>query len=87
MSITEQLLAIESEAQAAIKDIEKQNAELTIIAQKKLQKRIAEIEADGKDEISLMAAETESHTARRIEEVKEKYRKKIFYDILYGEGI
>ncbi|MCL2199440.1 MAG: hypothetical protein FWB80_10995 [Defluviitaleaceae bacterium] len=84
MTITEQLLTIESEAQEAIKDIEKQNAELTKAAQKSLQKKIAQIEAKGTEEIKRIAMESENHTARRIEEVKEKYRKKMLHDVLYG---
>ncbi|MCL2578369.1 MAG: hypothetical protein FWE27_10070 [Defluviitaleaceae bacterium] len=101
LTITEQLLALESEAQEAMNDIAKENACLARQAQENLTKKIAAIESDGTEAIRLLVNEAETHTAARIALIQEEYRAKtekldftgkrenlrgkIFHDVLYGE--
>jgi len=75
-AITEQLLAIEIEAQEAMKDIEKENAHLAHSAQENLARRIAAIENEGAETIKLLVCETEKQTAEKIAQVQEEYRVK-----------
>ncbi|MCL1883370.1 MAG: hypothetical protein FWF81_06445 [Defluviitaleaceae bacterium] len=75
-SITEQMLALESDAQEAMKDIEKEIVFYTKNMQDSLAKRITEIESDGAETIKRLISETEKHTAARISQVQEEYLKK-----------
>jgi len=100
-TITEQLLALESEAQEAMNDIAKENAILTRKTQENLAKKISAIESDGAETIRRLVNEAETHTAARIALIQEEYhaktemlhnagqnknlRGKIFHDVLYGE--
>ncbi|MCL2386124.1 MAG: hypothetical protein FWC89_01105 [Defluviitaleaceae bacterium] len=73
-TITEQLLAIESEAQEAMNDITKENAHLAFKAQEELERRVANIENEGAEAIRRLVLETERHTAARIAYVQDEYR-------------
>ena len=100
-TITEQLLAIESEAQEAMNTIAKENSYLITKAKEDLSQRIARLETEGAEKIRRLVLETEKHTAARIARVQEEYRNKadafeaeyrsgrlrgkIFHDVLYGE--
>ncbi|MCL2357156.1 MAG: hypothetical protein FWC70_08370 [Defluviitaleaceae bacterium] len=72
----EQLLAIESEAQEAMLDIEKETADLTHGAHEKLARRIAEIEREGADTVRRIASESERETAAKIALAQEEWREK-----------
>lgn len=92
---------MESEAIEAMKDIEKETAEITARSRENLRRRITAIEADGTEEIRRIARETEEHTSAEIARVKEEYREKsgsvakdfekknlrgkLFHDVLYGK--
>lgn len=96
----EQLLALESEAQTAMHDIEKETAQVSRGAQERLARRIAAIEADGAEAVRRLVRESEKHTAARIAQVNEEFaaksaafeeefrrknlRGKIFHDVLHG---
>ena len=72
-TIIEQLLAIESEAQEAMKDIEKENLRLNETMQENLSKRISAIENEGAEKIKRLVSEAENHTAERIAQIQEEY--------------
>ncbi|MCL2224597.1 MAG: hypothetical protein FWB96_06495 [Defluviitaleaceae bacterium] len=73
---TEQLLALESEAQEAMNDIAKESAHMAQQAQETLTTKIAAIENDGAETIRNLVNEAETHTAARIALVNEEYRTK-----------
>jgi len=70
----EQLLALESEAQEAMKDIEKETADITKSTHESLSKRIAAIESEGAEKIKQLTIETENYTVERITQIQEEYR-------------
>ncbi|MCL2049756.1 MAG: hypothetical protein FWG87_13635 [Defluviitaleaceae bacterium] len=78
-AILEQLLAMESEAQEAMKDIEKETASLSQTTLDNLTAKVTAIENEGAEKIKLLVSELESHTAEQITGVQEEYRIK-------GEG-
>lgn len=69
-------MALESDAQQAMNDIAKENANITNRAREGLAKRIAAIESDGEDAIKRLLRESEDHTAKRIALIQEEYRAK-----------
>ena len=75
--ITIQLLAIESEAQEAMKAIEKENAQLVQKAREELARRVAEIEKDGEAAIRKLQREAKTDTVSQIERIREEYRHKV----------
>jgi Skp family chaperone for outer membrane proteins len=62
----EQLLAIESEAQDAMKDIAKENEQLTQKARQDLARRVAVIEHEGAEAIRRIVRETDTQTMEKI---------------------
>ncbi|MCL1845305.1 MAG: hypothetical protein FWF77_05325 [Defluviitaleaceae bacterium] len=72
----EQLLAIESDAQEAMNDIEKETAVLAQSAREGLARRIAEIEREGTEAIHRLAVEAELDTATQIARAQEEWREK-----------
>ncbi|MCL1842849.1 MAG: hypothetical protein FWF79_03475 [Defluviitaleaceae bacterium] len=97
-TITEQLLAIEGEARAAMHSIEKENAQLSDKAEEALGQKIARLELEGEKRITQFIIEAEKDTAARIARIHEEYciksktfiadedaqRGKIFHDVLYA---
>jgi len=74
--ITEQLMAIESEAQEAMNAMTKENAHLARKAEEDLAIRIAQIEQGGAEAIRRLGREADSETAARIAIIEEEYMTK-----------
>jgi hypothetical protein len=74
--LTEQLLALESEAQEAMNDIAKETAHISQRAQESLAQKINAIESDGAETIRLLTNEAETYTAAQISLVQREFAKK-----------
>ena len=74
--LTEQLLAIESEAQEAMNAMAKESARLARKAEEDLAARIAKIEREGAEAIRQLGYDTEGNAAARIAEIQDEYRHK-----------
>lgn len=72
----EHLLAIETEAQEAMHDIEKESAVIKQNAQENLARRIAEIEREGAETVRNFVRESEKDTAAKIARAREEWRAK-----------
>ena len=74
--LTEQLLAIESDAQEAMNTITKENAQLALKAEEGLAKRIAKIEQNNTEAIRKLSREAEDDAAAKIAAIQEEYLRK-----------
>ena len=74
--ITQKLLAIESDAQEAMKALAKEEAELQQKIEADLVRRVDEIENKGNQAIELLKRDSEAEKEARISRIKEEYKEK-----------
>jgi len=75
--LTEQLMAIESEAQEAMNAMTKESAHLARKAEEDLALRIAQIEQGGAEAVRRLGREADGEAAARIAMVEEEYMNKV----------
>jgi len=71
--ITEQLLAMESDAQEAMNTMAKENAHLARKAEEELAQKIAQIERNSAEAIRQLGREYEEDTATKIAAIQDEY--------------
>ncbi|MCL2215691.1 MAG: hypothetical protein FWB91_01595 [Defluviitaleaceae bacterium] len=76
MDIIKQLLAIESEAQEAMKTMATEMSRLTQKAGTGLAEKVAQIERDGAEAVRKLERDTAAETTARIAAIQEEYRHK-----------